>query len=332
MPRKSQPSGERPADPASASDNSMPGDLAARVKRTNQMCTSFARELVDLDEVDLKPFLANVQAVLQLAQELAEWADDGKAGKLVADENRKCVYRAGQLGDTGANLLRRLYQAWSPLRYLHPLNLTVSWYWADDRRFDAFTRLRDLTRQVFRGEKWANCASWSFDPEAGGEFLLVEIEPGASLGLPHALFARRLAGIAERLEAIIAVPPQRRQRMTVEAANERALALGKEMGAAFFAMSKRQQAKLIRCSYATWEQTELFKAIHARRGAGNGGSKPTSPRTVSFTHKLQAVTGAGSNGDELKRLIAEQEHEAEPSPLEADPPDRPRRVREQKKL
>jgi hypothetical protein len=40
----------------------------------------------------------------------------------------------------------------------------------------------------------------------------------------------------------------------------------------------------------------------------------------------------GNDDVELQRLIAEQEADAEPSPLDDDPPDRPRKVRQHKRL
>jgi hypothetical protein len=120
-------------------------------------------------------------------------------------------------------------------------------------------------------------------------------------------------------------PAKRKQGMTAEEANRKAMELVKKMKKVFFALSEREQAKLIGCTWRTWSKTEFYKTAkkkkprqHPARGA---------PRTVSLSPAMEAVTGEGGREETLNKLIAEQEADHEPSPLEEDPPgDRPRKV------
>jgi hypothetical protein len=123
----------------------------------------------------------------------------------------------------------------------------------------------------------------------------------------------------------------RRQRMSVDRANEKAQRLAMKMRMAFFALSERQQAELIGCSWKTWTKTPFYKKAKEKRPAGLG-RKPASPKTASLTPKVEATTGEGDRDEVLQQLIEEQEADREPSPLESDPPNRPRQVHFRKRL
>jgi hypothetical protein len=124
-------------------------------------------------------------------------------------------------------------------------------------------------------------------------------------------------------------------RMTVEAANRKGMQLAKQYKQRFFAFSIRQQADLIGCSFGTWTKTPFYKQAKKRRRhqrpAGKQGA--CSPSTASLTGNLEATVGKGERDEVLNQLIAEQEANQEPSPLDDDPPDdRPKRVRHRKRL
>jgi hypothetical protein len=126
-----------------------------------------------------------------------------------------------------------------------------------------------------------------------------------------------------------------RPKMTVEEANKQAQALAKRLGKTFFGLSGRAQAKLIGCAWETWSKTSLFKEARKKGGhmpAGGRGRAKRSPPVVGLTDTLAAVMGEGDKDEVLKHLIAEQEADSEPSPLEDDPPSATRRVHSRKRL
>jgi hypothetical protein len=125
--------------------------------------------------------------------------------------------------------------------------------------------------------------------------------------------------------------PDQTRRMTVEEANTKAMKLARKMRAGFFALSERQQAKQIGCSWQTWSRTPFYRKAQAKRPAGKR-SKPPSPKTESLTAGREAVTGEGDKDEVLQQLIAEQEADKEPSPLETAPPNRPRKIHSRKRL
>lgn len=106
------------------------------------------------------------------------------------------------------------------------------------------------------------------------------------------------------------------RRMTAEEANAKAMKLAHKMRTGFFALSERQQAKLIGCSWKTWRKTEFYPKAQAERPAGKR-SKTSSPKAESLTAGREAVTGEGDKDEVLQQLIAEQEADKEPSPLES---------------
>lgn len=122
-----------------------------------------------------------------------------------------------------------------------------------------------------------------------------------------------------------------RKRMTVQQANEKAMELAKKMKQAFFVIPEREQAKLIGCSWATWSKTDFYKKAKEKRPKREP-KKPRGPKVESFTPGREAVTGQGERDESLNKLIAEQEADAEPSSLEDDPLDRPKKVHSRKRL
>ncbi len=125
--------------------------------------------------------------------------------------------------------------------------------------------------------------------------------------------------------------PGRRNGMTVSEANEKAKTLAKTMKKAFVTLSRREQAKKIGCSFATWKKTRFYQAAETKR-PNQKPQKPRAPKAESLTSKREAVTGFGERDEvlkelALKELIAEQRADKEPSPLEDAPPDqRPKKV------
>jgi hypothetical protein len=122
--------------------------------------------------------------------------------------------------------------------------------------------------------------------------------------------------------------PATRRRMTVEEANAEALHVAGRLGQTFFTASDRAQAKLIGCHVQTWRKTPLFRKKYPR------GRKPTrrARRACSFTSALEDVTGKGGRDAVLDDLVAEQAAEMEPSPLEPDAPEKPRKVNVRKRV
>jgi hypothetical protein len=122
-------------------------------------------------------------------------------------------------------------------------------------------------------------------------------------------------------------PPVGRSRMKVGEANDKAMKLAGEMRDGFFALSGRQQAKMIGCSWATWTKTDFYVIAQDKRPGGKR-QRVTSPKTLSLTAEREAVTGEGGKDEVLQKLIEEQEADNEPSPLM----DRPRRIHSRKRL
>ncbi|MHB1524615.1 MAG: hypothetical protein ACYCYB_11755 [Candidatus Dormibacteria bacterium] len=117
-------------------------------------------------------------------------------------------------------------------------------------------------------------------------------------------------------------------RMSVTQANKRALELARELGKVFFALSDTAQAEQIGCHIRTWRKTDFYGEAAKRRPA-----KPVRKgrrRAVSLTEGIEAT--AGRDDEQLQRLIEEQQDDYEPSPLDPDPTDQPRSVRERKRL
>jgi hypothetical protein len=151
---------------------------------------------------------------------------------------------------------------------------------------------------------------------------------------------RKMTTGLEVQPVVTEITPKGRQfsRMTVAEANEEAMRLAKVQGKSFLFLSERQQAKQIGCSWETWTKTDFYKKAKEKKASiaariTKGGSSG-SARVVGLTTNLETTIGKGDKDEVLKQLISESQTEAnkDPSPLEDDPPDRPRRVRTRKRL
>jgi hypothetical protein len=121
----------------------------------------------------------------------------------------------------------------------------------------------------------------------------------------------------------------------VNEANDVAMRLAKK-DSSFLAGGAREWARRIReetgksCSLATVRKTLFWRKTMERTGRGR--SKGGKPNVVGLTSDLEAATGEGDKHEILERLVAEQKSDFEPSPLDPDPNERPRRVRHHKRL
>jgi hypothetical protein len=123
-------------------------------------------------------------------------------------------------------------------------------------------------------------------------------------------------------------PVTKKSRLTRQEANEKAMRLAKA-NRSFVKLSSREWAEAIGCSAAHVVGLPFWKATMKRRKQKSEG-RPSAPKAVSYTPELEAATkkGKGNKDNILNQLIAEQEADAEPSPLEKDPPSsHPKRVR-----
>jgi hypothetical protein len=120
-------------------------------------------------------------------------------------------------------------------------------------------------------------------------------------------------------------PAKGKQRMTAEEANRKGMELARQLGKAFFVLSEREQAARIGCTWRTWSKTSIYKKARQQRRKQHPARG--APHAVSFSSAMEAVTGEGGREETLNKLVAEQEADYEPSPVEEDPPgDRPRKV------
>jgi hypothetical protein len=122
-----------------------------------------------------------------------------------------------------------------------------------------------------------------------------------------------------------------KRRMTVKEANDEAMKLAQRLRSEFFLYSERKQAKVIGCHWKTWRKTDFYQTANAKRIVAKQ-RKPSSPKAVSLTAGLETVTGEGEKNEILQKLIAEQEADIEPSPVEHDITNRPRKVHSRKRL
>src|SRR5262245_9003252 len=122
-------------------------------------------------------------------------------------------------------------------------------------------------------------------------------------------------------------------RMTVGAANEKAMKLAKRLKQVFFLLSGREQARQIGCSWQTWRKTTFYATATKKQGQllrqAAKRKSPGSRPAVSLTDPLEAVTGEGEPDEVLKGLIAEQETDHEPSPCDTT---RPQKIHYRKRL
>src|SRR5699024_3307396 len=119
------------------------------------------------------------------------------------------------------------------------------------------------------------------------------------------------------------------------------------------------QAKRIGCSWATWKKTQFYaeakKKMENLSQQRNSKQRPQNEPVVSLTSKLESMVGEGARDQVLNQLIdeersartrqwhdlslaeqqaliAEQEADYEPSPLEDDSGPAARKVRSKKRL
>jgi hypothetical protein len=118
--------------------------------------------------------------------------------------------------------------------------------------------------------------------------------------------------------------PSRASGMSREEANQRAMDLA-ALDPGFVHKTQREWATAIGCSVGQVARTRLWEKTMEVSGRGRKG-KPKRPKAVALTDKVLATQAQDAGAPTLDRLVAEQEGDAEPSPLEDDPPDRPRRV------
>jgi hypothetical protein len=280
-----------------------------------------------LEDVDFGAILLLAETILAQVRQLADWAQEGP------------------LDETAATMLLGIGDQWLVLESFLAANdigpRNVVWYAEndDDELVETATCWRDLVRLVRRDAEWLD-----YNLSSMYNFELVSRAPNARMGMPHAVFAKRLAVAIELLSVAVDMSQQRgmtadeAKGMTADEANQKAMTLAKQYGAAFFTMSLRKQAQLIGCHYKTWKETALYKAALA--DGRICPPKPRGPKVVSFTPRREAATGEGGKNEiqklvaeaELRRLKAEQARDHEPSPLEEDPSERERKVRSRKRL
>src|SRR5262249_45594754 len=152
---------------------------------------------------------------------------------------------------------------------------------------------------------------------------LRSLAPNACMGMPHEVFAKRLAVAVEMLRKIVAVD---KSKMTMGKANAKAMKLA-EADPQFVRRTLREWAKEIGCSAGLIPRLRFWREVAKRTGRAR---KPKAPRVVSITDKVLAVTPDPQV--ELSRLIAEQNADREPSPLENGRADKGARIRHRKKL
>jgi hypothetical protein len=118
--------------------------------------------------------------------------------------------------------------------------------------------------------------------------------------------------------------------VTREKANKRAMELA-QADPSFVDRTQREWARAIGCSDGLVAQLPFWQATMERTGRGKPKSA-AAPKVVSLTRAVEATTGEGTRDEVLNRLIAQQDADYEPSPLEEDLPDsKPRRVRAPRK-
>jgi len=136
-----------------------------------------------------------------------------------------------------------------------------------------------------------------------------------------------LLGSDDAWKAASVGPASQKKPMKTQEANDKAMKLARKLRKAFFFLSENQQAEMIGCSWQTWARTKFYEEAQKKRPGGKR-RKVSSPKTVSLTSELEAVTGEGDKEEVLQALIADHNADAEPSPLET----RPRKIHSRKRL
>jgi hypothetical protein len=141
----------------------------------------------------------------------------------------------------------------------------------------------------------------------------------------------------EERDRLLQPKPAKRSHMSVDEASTAAMRLASKDGVGFLQMSDSAQAKRIGCHLKTWRRTQFYKTVLKRRaGMSQRAGKPPQSGArpaVSLTSKLEASVHDGERDEMLKKLVAEQEADHEPSPLDKDAPaSRTRKVYSRKRL
>jgi hypothetical protein len=126
------------------------------------------------------------------------------------------------------------------------------------------------------------------------------------------------------------IPGKGKRRMSLEEANDKALELARK-DPNFVHGSKREWEAGIGCGLTLIGNLPLWKQTMRISGRGKKDKSP-APQAVSFTEGMEATIGQDDQAEQLARLTEEQTANLEPSPLDPDPPDRPRRVRSHKRV
>jgi hypothetical protein len=137
------------------------------------------------------------------------------------------------------------------------------------------------------------------------------------------------------VNVILASKPPAAVAITVDEANAAAMKLAKQ-DAGFIQKGIREWAARIgkatdkQCSTKVVGNTPFWiKTMEETDRGREKGKRQSRPQAVSL---IEAATGAGERHEVLKRLTEEQEVDFEPSPLEEDSPDEPRRVHCRKRV
>jgi len=116
--------------------------------------------------------------------------------------------------------------------------------------------------------------------------------------------------------------------MKKDEANNRAMSLARANPEFAKNCTVRRWAEAIGCSTGTAATLPFYLQCSERADTSRKG-KAKRPEVVSLTKEVEAR--AGWDNRNLNRLVAEQEGDFEPSPLAADPPDNPLKVRQHKR-
>jgi hypothetical protein len=126
--------------------------------------------------------------------------------------------------------------------------------------------------------------------------------------------------------------PQGTIAITVDEANTVAMKLAKQ-DSEFVKGGVRKWAAAIQtatgktCSVSTVQATRLW--TETMKTTGRGKIKGGKPRAVAFSEKVEAVVGKGGRHEALNSLIAQQQADDEPSPLDDSPS---KEVRQRKRV
>jgi hypothetical protein len=262
---------------------------------TGSDCSSFVD---DLDALAFVPFLTHFNALLPRAEELAKWADFGA----VDDPT---------FGKTGEELLQEVFLEWMRIivtKFLSGISSRLGVI-VDSHRRLFVQSLDDLAKTVFIPRRM-------FSPDDGrgdsdeGIFDRHVLTQGASLGIPHSEFVKRIKYIIGLLNKIVP-----KQRVFIADADRRVRELtdSPKKKREFLALSETKQAVLIGCSWATYSKTRFYKDTQkkdllpsSRPSVNRTGAKRSVP-TVRLTTALAATTGEGGRDEVLCELLEGEE-------------------------